>query len=181
MSRIGKQPIPVPAGVEVVINGNVITVKGGNGELSYEFNPIMTVAHEGEEIIVSRPDDSREAKSFHGLTRTLIANMVEGVSKGFEKKLELVGVGYRAALKGSDLEMQLGFSHPVSVVAPEGITFEVPDQTHINVKGADKQLVGETAAIIRKWRKPEPYKGKGIRYVGEVVRRKLGKAGKGDK
>lgn len=181
MSRIGKQPIPVPAGVEVTIDNNVITVKGGNGELSYEFNPIMTIAHEGDEILVTRPDDSREAKSFHGLTRTLVANMVEGVSKGFEKKLELVGVGYRVALKGTDLEMQLGFSHPVTVVAPEGITFEVPDQTHITVKGADKQLVGETAAIIRKWRKPEPYKGKGIRYAGEVVRRKLGKAGKGDK
>lgn len=181
MSRIGKQPIPVPAGVEVTIDNNVITVKGGNGELSYEFNPIMTIAHEGDEILVTRPDDSREARSFHGLTRTLVANMVEGVSKGFEKKLELVGVGYRVALKGTDLEMQLGFSHPVTVVAPEGITFEVPDQTHITVKGADKQLVGETAAIIRKWRKPEPYKGKGIRYAGEVVRRKLGKAGKGDK
>lgn len=181
MSRIGKQPIPVPAGVEVTIDNNVITVKGGNGELSYEFNPIMTIAHEGDEILVTRPDDSREARSFHGLTRTLVANMVEGVSKGFEKKLELVGVGYRVALKGADLEMQLGFSHPVTVVAPEGITFEVPDQTHITVKGADKQLVGETAAIIRKWRKPEPYKGKGIRYAGEVVRRKLGKAGKGDK
>ena len=181
MSRIGKQPIPVPAGVEVTIDNNVITVQGGNGELSYEFNPIMTIAHEGDEILVTRPDDSREAKSFHGLTRTLVANMVEGVSKGFEKKLELVGVGYRVALKGTDLEMQLGFSHPVTVVAPEGITFEVPDQTHITVKGADKQLVGETAAIIRKWRKPEPYKGKGIRYAGEVVRRKLGKAGKGDK
>lgn len=181
MSRIGKQPIPVPAGVEVTIDNNVITVKGGNGELSYEFNPIMTIAREGDEILVTRPDDSREARSFHGLTRTLVANMVEGVSKGFEKKLELVGVGYRVALKGADLEMQLGFSHPVTVVAPEGITFEVPDQTHITVKGADKQLVGETAAIIRKWRKPEPYKGKGIRYAGEVVRRKLGKAGKGDK
>lgn len=181
MSRIGKQPIPVPAGVEVTISDNNITIKGTKGELSYEFNPIMTVVHEGEEIIVSRPDDSREAKSFHGLTRTLISNMVEGVSNGFEKKLELVGVGYRASLKGSDLDLQLGFSHPVVVEAPEGITFEVPDQTHITVKGADKQLVGETAAVIRKWRKPEPYKGKGIRYAGEQVRRKLGKAAKGDK
>lgn len=181
MSRIGKQPIPVPAGVEVVIDGNTINVKGPKGELSYDFNEIMTVAQEGDQIIVSRPDDSRTAKSFHGLTRTLIANMVEGVSAGFEKKLELVGVGYRAALKGTNLEMSLGYSHPVVVEAPEGITFEVPDQTHINVKGFDKQLVGETAAIIRKWRKPEPYKGKGIRYVGEHVRRKLGKAAKGDK
>lgn len=181
MSRIGKQPIPVPAGVEVAINDNKITVKGGNGELSYEFNPMMIVAFEGEEITVSRPDDSRQARSLHGLTRTLISNMVEGVSKGFEKKLELVGVGYRAALKGSTLEMQLGYSHPVTVEAPEGITFEVPDQTHITVKGADKQLVGETAAVVRKWRKPEPYKGKGIRYADEQVRRKLGKAAKGDK
>ena len=181
MSRIGKQPIPVPAGVEVSIKDNTITVKGAKGELFYEFNPIMGVAHEGEEIIVTRPDDSREARSFHGLTRTLIANMVEGVSQGFEKKLELVGVGYRAALKGTALELQLGFSHPVIVEAPEGITFEVPDQTHITVKGADKQLVGETAAVVRKWRMPEPYKGKGIRYAGEQVRRKLGKAAKGDK
>ena len=181
MSRIGKQPIPVPAGVEVSIVDNTITVKGAQGELSFTFNDIMTVAVEGEEIIVSRPDDSREAKSFHGLTRTLIANMVEGVSKGFEKKLELVGVGYRAALKGTNLELSLGYSHPVVIEAPQGITFVVPDQTHITVKGADKQLVGETAAVIRKWRKPEPYKGKGIRYEGEVVRRKLGKAAKGDK
>lgn len=181
MSRIGKQPIPVPAGVEVTITESTVVVKGGNGELSYDYNPIMTIAQDGDMIIVSRPDDSREAKAFHGLTRTLVANMVEGVSKGFEKKLELVGVGYRAALKGSTLELQLGYSHPVAVEAPEGITFEVPDQTHITVKGADKQLVGETAAIIRKWRKPEPYKGKGIRYAGEKVRRKLGKAGKGDK
>lgn len=181
MSRIGKQPIPVPAGVEVVIDGNKVTVKGGKGELSYEFNPMMSVVREGDEIVVSRPDDSREARSFHGLTRTLIANMVEGVSAGFEKKLELVGVGYRAALKGTALELQLGYSHPVTVQAPEGITFEVPDQTYITVKGADKQLVGETAATVRKWRKPEPYKGKGIRYAGEQVRRKLGKAAKGDK
>ena len=181
MSRIGKQPIPVPAGVEVSIVDNNITVKGAQGELSYTFNDIMTVVAEGEEIIVTRPDDSREAKSFHGLTRTLIANMVEGVSKGFEKKLELVGVGYRAALKGTNLELSLGYSHPVVIEAPQGITFVVPDQTHITVKGADKQLVGETAAVIRKWRKPEPYKGKGIRYEGEVVRRKLGKAAKGDK
>ena len=181
MSRIGKQPIPVPAGVEVNIDGNTISVKGPKGELSYTFSAMMSAALEGDQIIVSRPDDSREAKSFHGLTRTLIANMVEGVSKGFSKKLELVGVGYRAALKGTDLELQLGYSHPVIVKAPEGISFEVPDQTHITVHGADKQVVGETAAIIRKWRKPEPYKGKGIRYEGEVVRRKLGKAAKGDK
>ena len=181
MSRIGKHPIPVPAGVEVSIEGNHIHVNGPKGELDYDFNTLMTVVLEDGQIVVTRPDDSRQAKSFHGLTRTLIANMVEGVSNGFQKKLELVGVGYRAALKGSNLEMQLGYSHPVIVEPPAGITFEVPDQTHIVVNGADKQQVGETAAVIRKWRKPEPYKGKGIRYEGEVVRRKLGKAAKGDK
>ena len=181
MSRIGKHPIPVPAGVEVSIEGNHIRVKGPKGELDYDFNTMMNVVFEDGQIVVTRPDDSRQAKSFHGLTRTLIANMVEGVSNGFQKKLELVGVGYRAALKGSNLEMQLGYSHPVIVEPPAGITFEVPDQTHIVVNGADKQQVGETAAVIRKWRKPEPYKGKGIRYEGEVVRRKLGKAAKGDK
>ena len=181
MSRIGKHPIPVPAGVEVSIEGNHIHVKGPKGELDYDFNTLMTVVLEDGQIVVTRPGDSRQAKSFHGLTRTLIANMVEGVSNGFQKKLELVGVGYRAALKGSNLEMQLGYSHPVIVEPPAGITFEVPDQTHIVVNGADKQQVGETAAVIRKWRKPEPYKGKGIRYEGEVVRRKLGKAAKGDK
>ena len=180
MSRIGKHPIPVPAGVEVSIEGNHIHVKGPKGELDYDFNTMMNVVFEDGQIVVTRPDDSRQAKSFHGLTRTLIANMVEGVSNGFQKKLELVGVGYRAALKGSNLEMQLGYSHPVVVEPPAGITFEVPDQTHIVVNGADKQQVGETAAVIRKWRKPEPYKGKGIRYEGEVVRRKLGKAAKGD-
>ncbi|WP_294438254.1 50S ribosomal protein L6 [uncultured Slackia sp.] len=181
MSRIGKHPIPVPAGVEVSIEGNHIHIKGPKGELDYDFNTMMNVVFEDGQIVVTRPDDSRQAKSFHGLTRTLIANMVEGVSNGFQKKLELVGVGYRAALKGSNLEMQLGYSHPVVVEPPAGITFEVPDQTHIVVNGADKQQVGETAAVIRKWRKPEPYKGKGIRYEGEVVRRKLGKAAKGDK
>ena len=181
MSRIGKHPIPVPAGVDVSIEGTHIHVKGPKGELEYDFNELMNVVLEDGQIVVTRPDDSRQAKSFHGLTRTLIANMVEGVSNGFQKKLELVGVGYRAALKGSNLEMQLGYSHPVIVEPPAGITFEVPDQTHIVVNGADKQQVGETAAVIRKWRKPEPYKGKGIRYEGEVVRRKLGKAAKGDK
>ena len=150
MSRIGKQPIPVPAGVTVTIEGNKITTKGAKGELSYEFNPIVN-------------------------------NMVIGVHEGYEKKLELVGVGYRAALKGNSLELSLGYSHPVVVEAPEGITFTVPDQTHITVSGADKQAVGQTAAVIRKWRAPEPYKGKGIRYEGEQVRRKLGKAAKGDK
>ena len=180
MSRIGKQPIAVPAGVDVAIDGSTVTVKGPKGELTRSFPAIMTIKREGDEIIVTRPDDSREAKSYHGLTRTLIHNMVEGCAHGFSKKLQLVGVGYRAALKGRDLEMQLGFSHPVFVKAPEGITFEVPSQTEIIVSGASKEQVGQVAADIRKWRKPEPYKGKGIRYEGEKVRRKLGKAAKGD-
>ncbi len=181
MSRIGKQPIAVPAGVEVTIDGTTVTVKGSKGELSRTLPEIMIIRQEGAEILVERPDDSREARSLHGLTRTLIANMVEGVSNGYRKKLELVGVGYRAALKGTDLEMQLGYSHPVLVKAPEGISFEVPSQTEIIVCGTSKEQVGQVAANIRKWRKPEPYKGKGIRYEGERVRRKLGKAAKGDK
>lgn len=178
MSRIGKQPVTVPAGVEVIIDGNAVTVKGPKGELTRTFQPMMTITRDGDELIVTRPDDTREAKAFHGLTRTLLHNMVEGVSAGFSKKLQLVGVGYRAALKGKDLEMQLGYSHPVLVEAPEGITFEVPSQTEIIVTGPSKEQVGQVAANIRKWRKPEPYKGKGIRYEGEHVRRKVGKAGK---
>ena len=178
MSRIGKQPIAVPAGVDVTIDGNTVTVKGPKGTLTRSFPAIMSIKREGDEIIVTRPDDSREARSYHGLTRTLVHNMVEGCANGFSKKLQLVGVGYRAALKGRDLEMQLGFSHPVSVKAPEGITFEVPSQTEIIVSGASKEQVGQIAADIRKWRKPEPYKGKGIHYVGETIRRKVGKAGK---
>ena len=175
MSRIGKQPITVPAGVDVTIDGNTVTVKGPKGELTRSFPEIMIIKREGDDIIVSR-----DAKAFHGLVRTLIANMVEGTANGFSKKLQLVGVGYRAALKGKDLEMQLGFSHPVLVEAPENITFEVPSQTEIIVSGPSKEQVGQVAANIRKWRKPEPYKGKGIRYEGEHVRRKLGKAAKGD-
>lgn len=178
MSRIGKQPVTVPAGVEVKIDGSTVTVKGSKGELSREFSPLMSIKQEGTEIIVSRPDDSREAKSLHGLTRTLIHNMVEGVSAGYSKKLQLVGVGYRAAVKGKNLEMQLGYSHPVLVEAPEGISFECPSQTEIVVNGISKEKVGQVAANIRAWRKPEPYKGKGIRYEGEYVRRKVGKAGK---
>lgn len=178
MSRIGKHPITVPSGVTVNIDGSTVTVKGPKGELTRSFQPMITIQQDGDELIVSRPDDSREAKSFHGLTRTLLANMVEGVEKGFSKKLQLVGVGYRAALKGKDLEMQLGYSHPVLVEAPENITFEVPSATEIIVSGPSKEAVGQVAANIRKWRKPEPYKGKGIRYEGEHVRRKLGKAGK---
>ena len=180
MSRIGKQPITVPAGVDVTIDGNTVTVKGPKGELTRSFPEIMIIKREGDDIIVERPDDSRDAKAFHGLVRTLIANMVEGTANGFSKKLQRVGVGYRAALKGKDLEMQLGFSHPVLVEAPENITFEVPSQTEIIVSGPSKEQVGQVAANIRKWRKPEPYKGKGIRYEGEHVRRKLGKAAKGD-
>jgi len=178
MSRIGKVPIPVPSGVEVTIEGTLVTVKGPKGELSQEISPLITVTQEDSEIIVTRADDEREARSQHGLARTLIDNMVVGVSQGYEKKLEIVGVGYRATMKGSDLELQLGFSHPVEVKPPSGITFEVPAQTQIIVKGIDKQQVGQIAADIRKWRKPEPYKGKGIRYEGEYVRRKLGKAAK---
>lgn len=180
MSRIGKQPVTVPAGVDVTIDGTTVTVKGPKGELTRSFPSIMIIKREGDDVIVERPDDTREAKAYHGLVRTLIANMVEGVSTGFTKKLQLVGVGYRAALKGKDLELQLGFSHPVSIEAPENITFEVPSQTEIIVSGPSKEQVGQVAANIRKWRKPEPYKGKGIRYEGELVRRKLGKAAKGD-
>ena len=180
MSRIGKIPVAIPSGVEVKVDGHVVTVKGSKGELTREFNPMMTIKVEGEEVIVERPDDSRQAKSLHGLTRTLIHNMVEGVHDGYSKKLELVGVGYRAALKGSDLEIQLGYSHPVIVKAPENITFEVRSQTEIIVKGISKEQVGQVAADIRAWRKPEPYKGKGVRYEGEYVRRKLGKAAKSE-
>ena len=180
MSRIGKIPVAIPSGVEVKVDGHVVTVKGSKGELVREFNPMMSIKVEGEEVIVERPDDSRQAKSLHGLTRTLIHNMVEGVHDGYSKKLELVGVGYRAALKGSDLEIQLGYSHPVIVKAPKNITFEVPSQTEIIIKGISKEQVGQVAADIRAWRKPEPYKGKGIRYEGEYVRRKLGKAAKSE-
>ena len=180
MSRIGKQPITVPAGVTVTIDGTTVTAKGAKGELTRTFRPCVTIEQEGDTITVGRIDDSREARSQHGLVRTLIANMVLGVSTGFSKKLQLFGVGYRAQLKGKNLEMSLGYSHPVSVVCPEGITFECPSQTEIIVSGASKEQVGQVAADIRKWRKPEPYKGKGIRYEGEYVRRKLGKAAKGE-
>ena len=180
MSRIGKMPIAIPSGVEVTIDGDTVTVKGSKGELTRTFSDLMTIKEEDGHVLVERPDDSREAKAQHGLTRTLIANMIEGVSQGFSKKLVLVGVGYRAALKGSDLELQLGYSHPVIVKAPENITSEVPTQTEIIVSGISKEQVGQVAANIRAWRKPEPYKGKGIRYEGEYVRRKLGKAAKSE-
>ncbi len=178
MSRIGKMPIALPSGVEVKIDGTTVTVKGKKGELTRTFQPTMIIKQEGEEILITPADEERQTNAYWGLTRSLLHNMVEGVSEGFSKKLELVGVGYRAALKGKDLEMQLGFSHPVLVQAPEGITFEVPSQNEIIVSGISKEKVGQVAADIRKWRKPEPYKGKGIRYEGEYVRRKAGKAGK---
>ena len=180
MSRIGKMPITVPSNVTVTVDGNTVTAKGPQGELTRTFRPSVTIEQDGDTITVTRVDDSREARAQHGLVRTLIANMIEGVEKGFSKKLQLVGVGYRAALKGKDLEMQLGYSHPVSVKCPEGITFQCPQPTEIIVSGASKEQVGQVAADIRKWRKPEPYKGKGIRYEGEYVRRKLGKAAKGE-
>ena len=178
MSRIGKKPIPVPAGVEVSINGTEVTVKGPKGQLTKTFYELLTIEQEGNEIVVTRPDDTRTSRAMHGLTRSLLNNMVIGVSEGFTKKLELQGVGYRVALKGKNLEFSLGFSHPVIVEPEDGISFEVPDNTHILVKGIDNQRVGQVAADIRFLRPPEPYKGKGIRYDGEVVRRKLGKASK---
>ncbi len=178
MSRIGKMPVAIPSGVEVKIDGTTVTVKGKKGELTRTFQPTMNIKQEDNEIIITPANDERQTNAFWGLTRSLIHNMVEGVSEGFSKKLELVGVGYRASLKGKDLELQLGFSHPVVVTPPEGITFEVPSQNEIIVSGCSKEQVGQVAADVRKWRKPEPYKGKGIRYSGEYVRRKAGKAGK---
>jgi large subunit ribosomal protein L6 len=175
MSRIGRKPVAVPEAVSVEIGAANIAVKGPKGELRTSFSPDMAVAQEDATIVVSRPTDRGEHRALHGLTRSLIANMVEGVTDGFEKRLEIQGVGYRAALKGKNLELALGFSHPVSIEAPEGIDFEVPQPTEIVVRGIDKQLVGQIAADIRKRRKPEPYKGKGIRYKGEQVLRKVGK------
>jgi large subunit ribosomal protein L6 len=175
MSRIGRKPIPVPSGVEVQIEPELVTVKGPKGELSERIPRDITVVQEGEELLVTRPTDRGEHRSLHGLTRSLVANMVEGVTDGFEKTLEIRGVGYRAALKGSDLTLALGYSHPVEIPAPDGISFDVPQPTSVIVKGISKQLVGETAAKIRKSRPPEPYKGKGIRYEGEHVIRKVGK------
>jgi large subunit ribosomal protein L6 len=175
MSRIGRKPIPVPAGVTISIEPEVVRVNGPRGELSERIHRDITVAQEGEELLVSRPTDRGEHRALHGLTRSLVANMVEGVTQGFEKRLEIQGVGYRATLKGRDLELALGYSHPVPIDAPEGIEFEVPQPTRVIVKGIDKQLVGEIAANIRKKRPPEPYKGKGIRYEGEYVARKVGK------
>ena len=175
MSRIGRQPIAVPAGVTVAIEPELVTVNGPKGELHERINREMSVAQDGDTITVTRPTDRGEHRALHGLTRTLIANMVQGVTDGFEKRLEIQGVGYRAALRGRDLELALGYSRPVEIKAPDGIEFEVPQPTRITVRGASKQQVGEIAAIIRKQRKPEPYKGKGIRYEGEYVARKVGK------
>jgi large subunit ribosomal protein L6 len=180
MSRIGRQPIEIPSGVDVdVADDAVVTVKGPRGTLSQRLHPDMRIVREDGTLRVERPSDEGMHRSLHGLTRTLIANMVEGVTKGFEKRLQIVGVGYRVAMKGSDLEIAVGYSHPVTVAAPQGIEFEVPTPTSIVVRGNDKQAVGEVAANIRKIRKPEPYKGKGIRYENEVVRKKAGKAAKG--
>ena len=178
MSRIGKMPIDLPSGVEVKINGPAVTVKGSKGELSRTFHERVSVSQEDGVVTLSRDGDSPQSRALHGLSRALLFNMVQGVSEGFTKELEIQGVGYRAALKGKDIELQVGFSHSVNVEAPDGITFDVPEPTRIVVTGIDKEKVGQVAANIRKVRPPEPYKGKGIRYVGEYVRRKAGKAGK---
>jgi len=178
MSRIGKLPIPVPAGVEVKIDGQNIEVKGPKGTLSHVVPAPITVVLEDNTITVTRPDDERNSRSLHGLTRTLIANNIHGVTEGFSKGLEIVGTGYRVTAKGADLEFALGYSHSITVQPPVGITFVVEGNTKVTVQGIDKQAVGEVAANIRKLRKPEPYKGKGVRYAGEVVRRKAGKSGK---
>ena len=179
MSRIGRLAIPVPAGVEVTLDGQLVTVKGPKGTLSHTVaEPIKVVKSEDGTLAVTRPDDERASRSLHGLTRTLVNNMVLGVTEGYTKAMEIRGVGYRVAAKGSDLEFALGFSHPVPVQAPDGITFEVASPTKFVVKGIDKQKVGEVAANIRKLRKPDPYKGKGVRYEGEHIKLKVGKTGK---
>ncbi|MCU1357408.1 MAG: ribosomal protein bacterial type [Acidimicrobiales bacterium] len=179
MSRIGKAPISVPSGVDVTLTGRNVTVKGPKGTLEREIPGTITVRQDGETLLVERPDDERQTRAMHGLVRSLVNNMVVGVTDGFTKQLEIIGVGYRATAKGNDaLDLALGFSHPVVVQAPTGVTFEVPTPNRIDVKGSDKELVGQVAADIRKLRKPEPYKGKGVRYLGEHVVRKAGKSGK---
>ncbi len=178
MSRIGKQPITIPNGVTVDIKDNIVTVKGSKGELKREINPIIKVEVKENEIILTRPDDSSEAKSFHGLYRSLVANMVEGVTQGFQKKLEIVGVGYRAKASGKKITLNLGYSHPIEYTAPDGIEFKMSEENKnmIIVEGIDKEVVGEVAAKVRSFRKPEPYKGKGVKYHDEYIRRKAGKA-----
>ena len=179
MSRIGKHPVVVPAGVDVQIAGQDVTVKGPKGQLSLTVSePISVSKNEEGAIVVARPDDERRNKALHGLSRTLVANMVTGVTEGYTKKMEIYGVGYRVALKGKDLEFALGYSHPVPIEAPEGITFAVESPTKFSVSGIDKQQVGQVSAVIRKLRRPDPYKGKGVRYEGEQIRRKVGKTGK---
>ncbi len=177
MSRIGKKPISLPAGVKVTVDGDTVTVQGSKGTLVQTLPEGITINQEDNQLVVQRANDSKQTRAFHGLTRALIANMVEGVTNGFEKKLEMVGVGYRAQMQGKKLVISIGFSHPVEIDAPEGIDFEVPAPTRITIRGIDKQLVGNTAAHIRAIRKPEPYKGKGIKYENEYIRRKAGKAG----
>ena len=177
MSRVGRKPISLPKDVEFKMEGNVVTVKGARGSLTQEIPADITIEQEDGQLILSRPTDNKQHRAFHGLSRALVANMVEGVTNGFEKKLELVGVGYRAQMQGSKLVINIGFSHPVEIDAPAGIEFEVPAATKITVRGIDKQLVGNTAAHIRAIRKPEPYKGKGIKYENETIRRKAGKSG----
>jgi large subunit ribosomal protein L6 len=178
MSRIGRLPIPVPSGVDVTISGRTVTVKGPKGELSRELHPDITVKRQDGELLVSRPTEQKLHKQLHGLTRTLVNNMVVGVTAGYRKGLEITGVGYRAALVGRKLQLSLGYSHQVEIDPPDGVTFEVETPTRLAVVGIDKELVGQLAARVRSTRKPEPYKGKGVRYAGERVRRKAGKAGK---
>lgn len=179
MSRVGRLPIAIPAGVTVTVTpDNVVTVKGAKGELTKAMSKDMNIAIEENQVVVTRPSDVKEHRALHGLTRALINNMVIGVTNGYAKTLQLIGVGYRATAKGKGLTLNLGFSHPVEIEAVEGITFELPDSTTVVVRGIDKELVGDVAADIRTWRKPEPYKGKGIKYSDEVIRRKEGKTGK---
>ena len=178
MSRIGRLPVEIPGGVDVTLNGREVSVKGPKGSLALELSPPIEIAREDSTLKVTRPNDDGHVRALHGLSRTLVANMVTGVTQGYSKTLEIVGVGYRVQARGSNLEFALGFSHPVTVTPPDGITFRVETPTRLVVEGIDKQLVGEVAANIRKLRKPDPYKGKGIRYQGEQVRRKVGKAGK---
>lgn len=177
MSRIGKAPVPIPAGVTVTVDGSTVTVKGPKGELTRTFHPTMGIAIEGQTVVVTRPSDEAMHKSLHGLSRTLVANMVQGVSQGYTKTLEITGVGYKAEVKPYGLLMSLGYSHTIEVKAPKGISLKAPQPTQVIVEGTDKEVVGQVAAEIRSLRKPEPYKGKGVKYAGEIIRRKAGKAG----